>query len=230
MFLAASNYLIIGFVIQLTNDIFHKWIFGAIAFCIELLAQFVLALGVANWKKNQKNYIYVLYFFIFTCYMLVLAIPSAIGFFGSDIDVQEQVASKAEFIESINKTTINQNQVTIDKLNQQLETESKSGYGIRSEKIMAEIKRLTQEQKELQSNYTQSAASQTVIAKDIFTNLEKILFGIPANILKTILFGYLVIMIYVGLILFHWNIDLDRMNKRRYTKKLNYNNGLKVGA
>lgn len=205
-FLTLSSFLIVYFLIQLTDNPYFKVGFGLFAIILEVFMQYLLATGRGKWKIGLKYQAGIL-FFCYALYVLVYAVPSATGFFMAEINKQEQMSARMEIVDDTSKQRLGQINSTIINLNAQLATESKSGYGKKSQLIMDEIKKLTAEQTSLQSQFQNTAVVNTPNTKDLFKILGDV-FKIPGSIFKIIIFGISVLMVYVGLIITSWDIQV----------------------
>lgn len=207
-FLTLSSFLILYFLIQLTDNPYIKVGFSLFTIILEVFMQYLLSTGRAKWKLNIK-FQAVIMFSCYGLYVLVYAIPSATGFFMAEINTQEQMSARKEIVEDTSKQRLIQINSTINNLNAQLATESKSGYGKKSRMIMDEMKQLTAEQADIQNHFQNTAIIKTAGPKDLFKILGDV-FNIPGNILKVIIFGISVLMVYVGLIMTNWDIEINR--------------------
>ncbi|EGO65407.1 hypothetical protein [Acetonema longum] len=71
---------------------------------------------------------------------------------------------------------------------------------------MAELEKLTAEQKELAASITNSPAA-TVAPKSLFRGLSETT-GQPESLFKVLVFGTLVLVLYLGQILTAWRVDV----------------------
>ena len=166
---------------------------------------------MGKWCKGEWQYrTQALFLFvIYAIYVGVYAGPSAIGFFSVEINAQEAAANKMEETDQMNRDRITQINETLAVLNQQLATEATTGYGKRSETIMNRVDKLTQERKKLQNTLVKVSKSSGKVPKNVFGSLAKV-FSIPENILKVLIFGTSVLMLYLGLVLTSWNIQIEK--------------------
>lgn len=199
--------------------------------------QYILSLGKAKWQKGGVGPILTaaLYFFFYSIYVFVYALPSALGFFVAEIAVQEEAAAAVVMEKSVLEEQFAINQQTITALNRQLEHEAETGYGARSRAIMEQLTRLREEQKEIQEKLfggvvdksfgkESSGTLQTSrkVSKDAFKALTEVLnsfIPITENLLKMIVFSTTILMLYLGLILTAWDVDETEKKERDRTSR-----------
>ena len=204
VFLSISIFLSTYFMIQLTENTFIRAGIAVFAIGLEAAMQYVLALGKQRWRQGAvKKLTAIVLFVCYAGYVFVYNIPSAVGFFVMEIDVQEQAAAKVEMADTINLKRLEQIARTIDNLNRQLETESATGYGKRSQAIMDQLEKLHREQERLQAKV--NVTTVTPVTKNVFRSLEGVL-RVPANILKIVIFGTSIFMLCVILIITSWDL------------------------
>jgi predicted secreted protein len=206
LFLTLSCFLIVYFLIHLTDNIFIKIGISVFAIALDVFMQYVLGLGRACWS-GQKFKALIL-FLCYAVYVLIYAIPSAVGFFAVEIAAQEQSYAQTETLDRANQKRLTQIDQTIDSLNRQLAAESDTGYGSRSQAIIAELKKQNAERQKLQKTFQNVSEKSANVPKNVFRSLEDV-FGVPENIIKVLLFGISTAMLYLGLILTSWNVSPD---------------------
>jgi hypothetical protein len=172
IFLSISIFLSTYFMVQLTDNPYIRAGIAVFAIGLEAAMQYVLALGKAyfkryGWAKLQALILFACY----ALYILIYNIPSAVGFFVMEIDTQEQAATKVEMVETINRQKLLQINQTIDNLNRQLASESKTGYGARSKDIMEQLDKLSAEQSELQKSFLETSGKVLKVSKNVFGSL-----------------------------------------------------------
>jgi hypothetical protein len=172
---------------------------------------FALSRGKARWKSGYKARAIGL-FTAYAIYILVFAVGSAMGFFLGEIQIQEQSMAKTSLIETVNQKRMNQISVTIDNLNKQLSVESNTGYGQKTEAIMNEIAALTTEQSSLKETVQKSSNNKINVSKNVFQSLGQV-FGVSENLLKVLVFGTSILMLYLCLILTSWDLDTEESKK-----------------
>jgi hypothetical protein len=206
LFLTLSCFLIVYFLIHLTDNLFIKIGISVFAIALDVFMQYVLGLGRACWNTNKVKA--VILFLCYAVYVLVYAIPSAVGFFAVEIAAQEQSYAQTETLDRANRKRLTQIDQTIDSLNRQLAAEADTGYGTRSQAIIAELKKQNAERRKLQKTFQNDSEKPPNVPKNVFRSLEDV-FGVPENILKVLLFGISTAMLYLGLILTSWNVSPD---------------------
>lgn len=204
-FLTLSSFLIVYFLIQLTSNPAIKVGISIFAVILEVFMQFLLGTGRARWKNGRRFRACAL-FFAYGLYVIVYAVPSATGFFMAEISAQEELSARAGLVEDTDRQRLTQINSTIKNLNAQLEAESKSGYGQRSQMIMDELKELTKEQATIQKHFKASPPPKAAVSKDLFQVMGDV-FGIPGNVFKLLIFSISVLMVYVGLIMTSWDLS-----------------------
>jgi hypothetical protein len=209
IFLSISIFLSTYFMVQLTDNPFIRAGIAVFAIGLEAAMQYVLALGKAYFKRYGWAKVQALILFsCYALYILIYNIPSAIGFFVMEIDTQEQAVAKVEMVETINRQKLFQINQTIDNLNRQLEREADTGYGVRSKAIMEQLDKLSTEQSNLQKSFSETSGKVLKVSKNVFRSLEKVL-GVPANLLKVVIFGTSIAMLCLILIITSWDIKID---------------------
>lgn len=199
-------------MVQLSENPYIRAGIAVFAIGLEGAMQYVLALGKA-YAKNPvivKRFNALILFTCYACYILVYNIPSAVGFFVMEIDVQEQAAAKVEMAETINRQRLEQITRTIDVLTTQLIAES-DRYGPRSQAIMAQLDKLSAEQLELQKSFSETSSEVSKVSKNVFRSLGEVL-GVDMNILKVVIFGTSIAMLCLILIITSWDIKIEPAN------------------
>lgn len=237
IFLGLSCAMSIYFLSQITTNILVKGIIIVFVIVYEVTMQYILSLGKAKWQKGGVGPILTaaLYFFFYSIYVFVYALPSALGFFVAEIAVQEEAAAAVVMEKSVLEEQFAINQQTITALNRQLEHEAETGYGARSRAIMEQLTRLREEQKEIQEKLfggvvdksfgkESSGTLQTSrkVSKDAFKALTEVLnsfIPITENLLKMIVFSTTILMLYLGLILTAWDVDETEKKERDRTSR-----------
>jgi hypothetical protein len=208
LFLIISCFLIVYFLIQLTDNPYIKIGIAVFAVGLDIFMQYVLALARVRAKQKGHRFKAGILFICYALYVLVYAIPSAVGFFSVEISAQESVVNRAESVDTINRDRITQIGAIIENLNLQLEKEADTGYGARSKAIMDRIDKLSAEQRELQNKLSSKPKTNAPQSRLAFRDLAKIT-GISERILMLIIFGISTAMLYVGLIITSWDITIE---------------------
>lgn len=213
IFLSISIFLSTYFMVQLSENPYIRAGIAVFAIGLEGAMQYVLALGKA-YAKNPvivKRFNALVLFVCYAAYILVYNIPSAVGFFVMEIDVQEAAAGKIEIAETINRQRLEQINGTIDNLNLQLAKEADTGYGSRSKAIMGQLDKLSAEQLELQKSFSETANEVSKVSKNVFRSLGEVL-GVEMNLLKVVIFGTSIAMLCLILIITSWDIKIEPVN------------------
>lgn len=185
-----------------------KWVMVAMGFYVEYESQYLLGLSNA-YKRAKRKYEWLLG--VYLGYIIVFGLFSGIGFFATEISVQETTAKKVETIEANNDARIKQLRELIDSKSkiQVREYEDNNGAGPVYKQMQREIDEYNLELKEL------LAGSKTVITiekraqvKDMFANLSKVT-RIPKEILIIIMFGYALSIVYIALTIKPMEVDLE---------------------
>lgn len=194
--LVISTSLIMYFLYHLSNNPIYHYCVPAGALAVEFLAQYFLSLG-KNKFKSKKYLQGVLLISIYAFYVLLFGVLSAVAFFAVEISANISSAAKVEQFDTMAREQYNRNNELISSLNLQMTTEAKTGFGSNSRAILAEINRLKEEQALLIGQMNQKKG-QTGTPVDSFSALSELL-GVKANILALIIFGSLILFVYVGL-------------------------------
>lgn len=207
VFLSISIFLSTYFLIQLSDNPYIRAGVAVFAIALEAAMQYVLALGKSHFRRPaiRKKALALTLFACYAAYILVYNIPSAVGFFVMEIDAQEQAIAKVERIETVKAKRLEQINATIDNLNRQLQAESETGYGSRSKQIMEQLERWTGEQTRLQDSLSTSTVTIAKVSRDVFRSLGDVT-GIPADLLKIIIFSTSIAMLCLVLIITSWDL------------------------
>lgn len=217
IFLFFSCYLLVNYLTGLVEDPVVKKGIAAFGICLDIAMQFViLARAKFNWRKGRwsKGFIKyrvisILLFFLYAVYVIFYAILSAVGFFLVEVDKKETVIAEIKITQSDNQQRLQEIADEIKALNLQLVTESRTGYGNNSKAIIARKDSLIAERERIKTSNLESLTIQEKVyqsAANSFHTLSSNM-GIPSNILKILVFGISVIMLYVFIILTSWEIE-----------------------
>ncbi len=206
--LAMTCFLVIYELTAITEDpIFKVGLFiGAVT--IELIIQYDLALALAYFRlkgaKNKLKGCALLLFFGW--YVVVFALLAGIGFFKAEIDAKESTYQTTEITKSFTVQRITEINKTLEILNKQLETEAETGYGPRSRMLMEQVNKLSAERKELQESLSK-VDNVAAGKKNLFGSLKDV-FGWSENFFKVLIFGTMIIILYLGQILTAWHVTV----------------------
>ena len=164
---------------------------------IELLAQLIFSRGKAEWKAGRyiKAAVKI---GLYGIYILFFGILSSLSFFVSHVSANERAIDKVIHQETIIERQREQNEQLIKTLTESLNMETKTGFGRRSEAIMAEINRLKEENKI--ADKTDNSLPTTEI-QDTFRDVADVINKVDANALKFWSFTVLALFVLAGLII-----------------------------
>lgn len=192
-------------MIHLTNDSYIRIGLGIFVLNLEVAMQYILALGKFKFKKDKVQA--TLLFFCYFLYIVIYNIPSGAGFFLAEMDIQNEVYYKNQAIERQYEIRLEEIRVTMEKLNLQLETEAKTGFGNRSKNIIEQMDKLSKEREKLFEALSEVPEVQEV-AKNPFQSLSEVL-DIRSNILAAIVFSTSMLLLCVILIITSWDLPAD---------------------
>lgn len=209
IFLVITCGLVVWFMTTLTTDPVLKIVLMIVGAAVDIGAQYILSYGKALWKTGDNRRIGAgILFFLFFIYMVAFAALAAIGFTSSQVDLQEKVIHNQEYDKEIIKNRITQIGRQIDALNLQLKAEAETGYGRRSENIVKETKRLSEEQSQLNEQLKEVKSETKGTSESPFQSLKNI-FNVPEGLFKVIIIGLAIVILYICLILTSWDIQLE---------------------
>ena len=205
-FLTISSLLIIDFMIQLVDGLAARIIAVVFVIALEIFAQFLLGLGRA-WLSEGRKTAYLL-FAIYGIYVVVYAGMAVLGFFVGQSDGMERTTARAEYLETIDRQSLAQIAQTREALNLQLTKEAETGYGPAAREIVAQLDQLKEDEKNIRRTFQNVPTKHKNVPRNVFRSLENVL-GWPENVIKRLVFGVSVLMLYLGLILTAWDVKLD---------------------
>jgi hypothetical protein len=194
-----------------------KGFFVVFSVFVELFAQYIR--GLASTFSRLKKYWQVAG--LWACYMVyivVFAFLSAVGVFIAETNLSDQQYTKAAFTQEETKNEIERLNRHITMLQQQQGREGETGAGPNWKFIQAKIDQDTTKRDALIA----SMKNVPIIKNpSVYAGLHDI-FNLPANWFKILMFGVAVIMIYLGLIITPWEIEIGepgQASKSRLAKK-----------
>lgn len=201
-----TSFLVIYELTGITDNPILKAGFFVGAIVIELIIQLTLALGLSYIRlKGIANRLGGLICLgLFAWYVLIFAVLAGVDFFSAELSASTAVYQTAETSRDLTQQRIQRIDETIATLNQQLTTEARTGYGPQSQALMAQVEKLSAEQREL----TATLAETSKIAgghKRRFQSLS-VAFGRPEEHFIILNVGTLVLILYVGQILTAWRL------------------------
>lgn len=224
IFLVLSCAMSIYFLSQITDNIMVKVIIVIFVIVYEVTMQYVLSLGRAKLRKGGwAIFTAMLYFFFYATYVFIYAIPSALGFFVAEASVQKASAAVVTMEKGALEELLTDNRQTILALNRQLEFEAETGYGSRSRAIMEQLNKLRDEQKELQAELFKVPEKKVKkVQRNSFGSLAEVLssfIDMTEDLLKLIVFSTTILMLYLGLILTSWDIEIEDGRENRDSRE-----------
>lgn len=185
-------------LMNISDQWWIKIVMVSLGLYIEYEVQYILGLSNTYKKLGRPSWwlrgIYIGYIIIFGLF-------SGIGFFATEISVQESAAEKVESIETNNQSRINQLNRLIETTTNRIDNEYNDNHGIgpNYQQMQRELDNYNRELQQL------LVASKTVITvekktqiKDMFANLSKVLH-IPKEVLIIFMFGYALSIVYIAL-------------------------------
>ena len=134
----------------------------------------------------------------------------AVVFFSLEIDKKEVVAKTIKQSQTNRQTKIDQynNQISYYQKQASNETDRRGPKAIEIEGL---IKQTISDRDTLENAPVDIDSSTTETPGNVFKSLGEILkpFGLTEGILKLIIFGYCVLMIYLGVMLTYWSVELN---------------------
>jgi hypothetical protein len=206
--LAFSCFFVVYGLINISDTPWIQKVMGALGLYVEWRAVNIYLLSFICEKLGKKTlarwlrgtWIY---------YVLVFGLMAAIGFFATEINVQETASKKVETIEKNNQGQINRLNKLLDIAIEQQQKEGQitnggktavgSNYRFLQQKIDGyneQIKQLTAEQKT-----PVKVVKEKTQMKDMFENISKVMFGIPKYFFILLMFGSAMAMMYLGIAL-----------------------------
>jgi hypothetical protein len=203
--------------IQLHDNPLAKIIIIASVIVAELVYNYSFGLTMAyNKIKDDKRYMFGA---ICTVYLLTFAIPSAIVFFTAEMSSAEQIATNKADTAEINKKEIKDINEQIVVWKGELKKEAKTGIGSNMRFANDQITTLTKQRDELKQQ-TYSTTEPKNNTKTAFLTLQTV-YHIPANVIKIIMFGVLILFSYIGQGLNYWQVPIEKP-KRQYHRNVAY--------
>lgn len=210
IFLTLSCLLICYFIGQLTNDPVTKYFFWVFAITLDVSMQLVLAWGRSAWRTRRKT-IAVILFTCYAAYVLIYAVLSAVGFFVSEIDAKEKIVSRQVISEQVTREQLANNQRQIAALQTELDREAATGYGVKSEKVIRELRNLKRDQEKISKSFKETSPKLRKSSNDVFGSLSEVL-PVSKKFLKVLVFGVSVLMVYLMLVLTAWDVEFGNKN------------------
>lgn len=164
---------------------------------VECLAQLIFSRGKAECRAGR--YIRAaIKIGLYGVYILFFGILSSLSFFVTHVSANERAIDKVIHQETIIERQREQNEQLIKALTESLSTETKTGFGRRSETIMAEINRLKEENKTAVKTDNSLPVTEN---QDTFRDVANVIKKVNANTLKFWSFTVLALFVFAGLII-----------------------------
>jgi hypothetical protein len=203
-----SCFFVVYGLINISSVPWIQWVMGGLGLYVEWEAQHVWGLSFSWQKAGRGSYVWLKGIYI--AYIIIFALLSGIGFFATEINMQEAVSQKIETIENNNQRRIDQIYAMIDNLNAQLAKEGNTGIGTKYEGLQTKIDSYNDELKTLMNQSKTDIKVETKAqAKDMFANISKVLWDIPKNVLILTMFGFALVMVYLGLMLKPMTVEVE---------------------
>lgn len=190
------------FFSALSKNPHYKMVVPVMVVTVESLAQLILSRGRAEWKTRQ-HFRAGIKIGLYAIYIIFFGILSSLSYFVSQMSVIETETAMINRQKAVTEQRQEQNNQLIETLTASLNAEAASGYGRRSEAIMAQIERLKAEQAGLMDKINNSPSPTETL--DIFGSMAGVV-GIKANTLKLLSFGVLSMFVFAGLIILNPNV------------------------
>ena len=180
----------------ISNNPYYVNIIPVIIITVESLAQLILGQGKVDWRAKRYGPA-IVKIMLYGAYLLIFGVMSSMIFFVTQVTVQEERINRALEDRIAIQNQIKSNNDLIATLNKSLETEAETGFGRRSEAIMARIDNLKKDNEELKTKLDNTIAPEESVTG--FSALSRVT-GISSNWLVITSFGALVLFVYTGLI------------------------------
>lgn len=197
-----------GIIQILNHPLIQCWI-GVLSVTVDVYMQYVLAYGKWLWRTKipaNRWKAVLINFFSYFLYMLFYNFFFAVGFFMVEFDTKEEIIIQSSLIDQqkINRLKVIGRELDINA--RYRETETKTGFGSKSQKLTEEKERLEKEQAEIIESLKNISQGNKVIYTNVFNAWAKVL-QCSTNWLKVITFGVLVLTIQIILIWTSWDIN-----------------------
>jgi len=178
-----------------------KGFFFLFSVFVELFAQYVRGLAAAYHKLGKKLRGFWCWL-PYMVYILVFASLSAIGVFMAEVNLNEQTINHAVTVSEDKKEDLKRANADLDFYRAERDKESKTGRGGRFRELEAKISELTDRRDRLETEI------ESVKPEQLESKIKA-----PANWVKILMFAAAVMMIYIGLIITPWEIELESATK-----------------
>jgi hypothetical protein len=214
LFLSISS--VIYTLVQLSDNRIMQWFFVLFSLFVELFAQYLRGLA-STFSRLKKRWTVAGLWLCYMVYIVVFAFLSAVGVFIAETNLSDQQYIKAAFTQEETKNEINRLNRHIVMLQGQQGREGETGTGPNYKFLQNKI-----DQDTAKRDVLIASMKNVPIIKNpsVYNGLHDI-FNLPANWFKILMFGVAVIMIYLGLIITPWEIEVGEPGQatKRPTKK-----------
>lgn len=204
-------------LVQLSDNRIMQGFFVVFSFFVELFAQYIRGLA-STYSRLKKRWTVVGLWFCYMVYIVVFAFLSAVGVFIAETNLSDQQYTKAAFTQEETRNEIARLNRHIAMLQQQQGREGETGTGPNYKFLQAKIDQDTAKRDALIA----SMKNVPIIKNPSVYNGLHDIFNLPANWFKILMFGVAVLMIYLGLIITPWEIEVGepgQAGKSRQAKK-----------
>jgi hypothetical protein len=218
IFLTFSCLLIVTSYTSHVNGLVNKIWCCIVLITLDVAVQWVLGLSKAYWKAKYIRFHHfkaILLILVWFWYVVVFAVPTATGYFMNTFNFQKQQVTIIEDSYKRYKSNYEKNEQTINALNAQLLTESKTGFRANSKDVMKELNKAKAEQATLEILLQNSGKEKVEVSqssdqslKTISNFLVKINKVFTEEFLTLLAYLSVVAMIYLFLALTAWEVEL----------------------
>lgn len=202
-----SAYFVTYGLVNISNILWIQIIMGGLGLYVEYEAQRIWGLSYAYKRAGKRGWWLKA---VYLGYIIIFALMSGVGFFATEINIQETTAAKVEAIEHNNQRRVDQLYKEIDRVSSQIQREGQTGVGGKYQGLQTELNGYNNELKDLmQQGKTGIKVEVKAQTKDMFANLSNALWGIPKNILILVMFASALVIVYIGLMLKPMQVALE---------------------
>jgi hypothetical protein len=215
LFLSVSS--VIYTLVQMTDNRIMQGFFILFSLFVELFAQYIRGLA-STYSRLKKRWTVVGLWCCYIVYIVVFAFLSAVGVFIAETNLSDQQYTNAAYAQGEARNEVDQINRHIKTLQQQLDREGETGTGPNFKYLQDQINQATAKRDTLTAKLKKIPVIKN---ESVYVGLHEI-FNLPANWFKILMFGVAVIMIYLGLMITPWEIEIgepDPASKSRPAKK-----------
>ena len=219
IFLSFSCLLIVSSYTAGIENWFTKICAILVLVTLDVAIQWVLGLGKAYWKAihirwHRTKCVILIFFWLL--YVLVYAVPTAVGFFMNTLSVQTQQIQTTNTSYDIYNNEYQSNKITIENLNAQYAVEAKTTKGKHSDALLESLEKYRIRQIALGESLVKSEKEKVKVSKTSDQTMKTIAkpfknLGLTEELLTLIVYSITVIMIYLFLALTSWDVKLSEI-------------------